>query len=132
MLNRLEKPDGRNSDQLSESCSDRCHPIQKKENKTGLPDNLKSGVENLSGISMDDVRVHYNSDKPAQLHALAYTQGTDIHVAAGQESHLPHEAWHVVQQMEGRVMPAMRINGAEINDDASLEHEADINGKRAI
>ena len=27
-------------------------------NRTGLPDNLKAGVENLSGYSMDDVRVH--------------------------------------------------------------------------
>ena len=57
--------------------------LQKKPNNTGLPDNLKSGVENLSGISMDDVKVHYNSSKPSQLQALAYAQGTDIHVAPG-------------------------------------------------
>jgi len=36
-------------------------PLQmKKENNTGMPDNLKAGVENLSGIDMSDVRVHYN------------------------------------------------------------------------
>jgi len=29
-------------------------------NHTGLPDVLKTGVEALSGLSMDDVRVHYN------------------------------------------------------------------------
>ena len=58
-------------------------PVRKKENNTGLPDNLKSGIENLSGYSMDDVKVHYNSDKPAQLQAHAYAQGTDIHVASG-------------------------------------------------
>ena len=29
--------------------------------------------------------------------ALAYAQGSDIHLAPGQEQHLPHEAWHVVQ-----------------------------------
>ena len=63
-----------------------------RENKTGLPDRLKIGVENLSGLAMDDVRVHYNSAKPAEAQALAYTQGTDIHVAPGQEQHLPHEA----------------------------------------
>ena len=34
--------------------------VQRKENNTGLPDNLKSGIENLSGISMDDVKVHRN------------------------------------------------------------------------
>ena len=43
---------------------DKKQPIQRK-NNTGLPDKLKSGVENLSGYSMDDVKVHYNSDKPA-------------------------------------------------------------------
>jgi hypothetical protein len=65
---------------------------RKEENRTGMPDNLKDSVENLSGIYMGDVRVHYYSDKPAQVGALAYTQGTDIHVAPGQEKHLPHEA----------------------------------------
>jgi hypothetical protein len=49
-------------------------------------------------MSMDHVKVHYNSSQPAQLNALAYAQGSDIHVAPGQEQHLPHEAWHVVQQ----------------------------------
>ena len=72
------------------------NPIAKKKNNTGLPDDLKSGIENLSGYSMDDVKVHYNSDKPAQLHAHACAQGTEIHVASGQEKYLPHEAWHVV------------------------------------
>ena len=41
--------------------------IQRRENQTGLPDKLKSGMENLSGFSMDDVKVHRNSDKPAQF-----------------------------------------------------------------
>jgi hypothetical protein len=34
-------------------------------NRTGLPDGLKSGMEALSGLSMDAVRVHRNSLKPA-------------------------------------------------------------------
>jgi hypothetical protein len=33
---------------------------------------MKTRFENLSGLSFDDVRVHYNSNKPAQLQALAY------------------------------------------------------------
>ncbi|KUJ59460.1 hypothetical protein AR687_22940 [Flavobacteriaceae bacterium CRH] len=34
-------------------------PAQRAEklNATGLPDNLKSGIENLSGMSMDHVKV---------------------------------------------------------------------------
>lgn len=63
-----------------------------KHNNTGLPDNLKSGIESLSGLSMDSVRVHYNSSQPTQLNALAYVQGNDIHVAPGQAIHMPHEA----------------------------------------
>lgn len=74
-----------------------------RRNATGLPDNLKTGVESLSGHSLDDVKVHYNSAKPVQLQALAYAQGTDIHLGPGQEKHLPHEAWHVVQRKQGRV-----------------------------
>jgi hypothetical protein len=103
-----------------------------RENNTGLPDNLKAGVENLSGYSLDDVRVHYNSPKPAQLQALAYTQGTEIHVAPGQEKHLPHEAWHVVQQMQGRVKPTIQAQGVAMNDDRVLEREADRMGNKAI
>ena len=106
--------------------------IQQKPNNTGLPDNLKSGVESLSGFSMDDVRVHYNSDKPAQMQAHAYAQGTDIHVASGQETHLPHEAWHAVQQMQGRVRPTMQMQGVNVNDDKSLEKEADVMGTKAM
>ena len=100
-------------------------------NNTGLPDSLKNGVESLSGYSLDDVRVHYNSNKPAAVQAYAYTQGTDIHIAPGQESCLPHEAWHVTQQMAGRVSPTTSIGGVAVNDDASLEHEADVMGARA-
>ena len=109
------------------------HPVQKKANNTGLPNNLKSGIENLSGYAMDDVKVHYNSDQPAQLQAHAYTQGTDIHVAPGQEKHLPHEAWHVVQQKQGRVKPTVQLKGkVNINDDKGLEKEADVMGARAV
>ncbi len=106
--------------------------VQKKENQTGLPDKLKSGIESLSGYSMDDVRVHYNSNKPAQLQAHAYAQGNEIHIASGQSKYLPHEAWHVVQQKQGRVKTTTQLKGkVNINDDISLEREADIMGEKA-
>ncbi|MBE7383837.1 MAG: DUF4157 domain-containing protein [Leptolyngbya sp. SIO1E4] len=104
--------------------------VERQPNKTGLPDALKAGLENISGYSLDDVRVHYNSPKPAEVQALAYTQGTVIHVAPEQEEHLPHEAWHVVQQMQGRVKPTMQMKGVEINDDEGLEKEADAMGNK--
>jgi hypothetical protein len=106
-------------------------PVQKK-NQTGLPDNLKTGIENLSGYAMDDVKVHYNSTKPAGLQAHAYAQGTDIHIAHGQERHLPHEAWHVVQQKQGRVKATMQMKGTGVNDDTALEKEADVMGVKAL
>lgn len=105
--------------------------VQSKPNNTGLPDNLKAGVENLSGFSMDSVKVHYNSSQPATVQALAYTQGTDIHVAPGQEKHLAHEAWHVAQQMAGRVEPTTEVGGMPVNDNVGLEHEADVMGEKA-
>lgn len=89
-------------------------------------------MENLSGMSLDDVKVHRNSDKPAQLQAHAYAQGTDIHLGPGQEKHLPHEAWHVVQQKRGREKPTLQMKGkVNINDDAGLEKEADVMGAKA-
>ena len=100
-------------------------------NRTGLPDQLKAGIESLSGMDMSDVRVHANSDKPAQLNALAYAQGHDIHLAPGEEQHLSHEAWHVVQQKMGLVRPTLQAKGVGINDDPGLEQEADRMGKKA-
>ena len=107
-------------------------PIKRRKNDTGLPDTLKNGAESLSGISLDDVNVHYNSSKPAHLNAHAYAQGTDIHVGSGQEKYLPHEAWHVVQQKQGRVKPTFQMKEkVNINDDAGLEKEADVMGLKS-
>jgi Domain of unknown function (DUF4157) len=71
--------------------------------------------------------------------ALAYTQGTDIHFAPGQyqpESHsgkerIGHELAHVVQQSQGRVAATTQAKAVDINDDSSLEREADEMGARA-
>lgn len=92
----------------------------------GLPSRLRSGIETLSGMDLSDVVVHRNSPEPARLSALAYAKGNDIYLGAGQEQHLPHEAWHVVQQRQGRVRPTLQMKGIiGVNDDAGLEQEAD-------
>lgn len=100
----------------------------------GLPDGLRANMQAMSGIDLSDVRVNYNSDKPQQVGAHAYAQGTDIHLAPGQEKHLPHEAWHTVQQAQGRVRPThqLKSSGVAINDDAGLEKEADVMGAKAV
>ncbi len=109
-------------------------PRQLKDERTagGMPAKLAQGIEKLSGVAMSNVRVHYNSSKPQSVQAHAYAQGRDIHLASGQEQHLPHEAWHVVQQSQGRVKPTAQINGTNINDSPSLEREADVMGSRAM
>jgi len=97
-----------------------------------LPDALRSGVESLSGFALDDVRVHFDSTEPARLGALAYAQGTTIHVAPGQEQHLPHEAWHVVQQAQGRIAPSTgQGRGPLLNTSSALEREAEVIGAKA-
>ncbi len=105
---------------------------QNSESTGNLPKDLKQGVEGLSGMNMGDVNVHYNSSKPAEVGAHAYAQGTNIHLAPGQEQHLPHEAWHVVQQKQGRVAPTKQLKGKNINDQEELEVEADVMGAKAI
>lgn len=121
MKSRIEKP-------ATEQLKDK--PLAS--NQTGMPDQLKQGIESLSGMSMDDVKVHYNSSKPSDVQAHAYAEGTDIHIGAGQEKHLSHEAWHVVQQKQGRVKPTLQTKGIAINDDKGLETEATVMGGRAL
>lgn len=100
-------------------------------NRTGLPDDMKKHYENLSGLSMDDVRVHYNSGNPARLGALAYTRGSHVYVAPGQERHLGHELGHVIQQKQGRVRATDSFDGVAVNLDDRLEREADTYDRQA-
>lgn len=106
-------------------------PIPRK-NNTGLPDNLKAGMEQLFGYSLDPVKVHYNSSKPEKVNAKATTEGYRIDLASGQEKHISHELGHVIQQIEGRVKPTTTVNGFAINDDEGLEKEAEELGEKAL
>ena len=105
----------------------------KKGKKTRLPDTLKAGIEKLSGISMDDVKVHVNSPNPVQIKDTVYAQGSDIHLTPGREEDIPHESWHVVQQRQGKVQPVyQKKGGVTVNDDTILEQEADRMGNKAM
>ena len=108
-------------------------PLQQKPNRTGLHDELKAEMETTFDNDFSDVRVHAGSSKAGDVGALAYTQGSDIHVAPGQfQPHttqgkqlLGHELAHVVQQREGRVAPTGEVGGMPLNDDPVLEKEAE-------
>jgi len=100
-------------------------PASQAAGGVSLPDYLREKFEKKSGLPMDDVRVHYNSDKPEQLGALAYTQGTEVFVGPGQESNLPHELTHVIQQKQGVVQSTRSIGAYNINDSPHLEQDAE-------
>lgn len=110
---------------------DKINGIQ-KENTTGIPDNIKSGIEKLSGISLDDVKVYYNSPEPAKIGAYAYTEGTNVYISPGQEAYLSHELWHVIQQKQGKTKPTQKRHGKKVDDRISMESEATNQGKRAL
>ena len=93
-------------------------------NMTGIPTQMKLDFERRSGLSFDDVRVHYNSDKPAKIGALAYTRAPQVFIAPRQELQLKHELGHVVQQKQGLVQPTKYIKGAAINDSTDMEKRA--------
>jgi hypothetical protein len=106
---------------------------QRKANKTGIPDAVKQRAEAALNSDFSDVRIHANSAKAPAVGAIAYTQGTDIHFAPGSynpssgsgRSLLGHELTHVVQQAQGRVKPTTSVAGVPVNDNPSLEREAD-------
>ena len=65
------------------------------------------------------------------MRAHAYAQGSDIHVASGQEKRTAHKAWHVVQQKRKWALPTTSVGGMAVKDDTGLEREADVMGARA-
>ena len=97
-----------------------------KINRTGIPEQLKRKVESSSGLLLDDVRIIYNSDRPARLDAAAYTQGNRVYIGPGQERYLSHELGHVLQQKAGLVQAKARSGSSvRINEDPVLERQAD-------
>lgn len=103
-----------------------------------LPGAAQSEWGRAFGTDLSDVRIHADSPQPAQLGAVAFAQGDDIHFApstydpssANGRELLGHELTHVVQQRAGRV-EAPQGKGAPINADPGLEAEADELGARA-
>ena len=106
---------------------------------TGMPARLRSKMENALGADFAEVRVNTGSARAAELGALAFTQGSEVHVAPGQwapettkgQELLGHELTHVVQQREGRVRATAQLEGLGLNDEPALESEADAMGARA-
>jgi hypothetical protein len=70
--------------------------------------------------------------EPTGVAAEAFAQGLEIHIAPGTEEHLPHEAWHLVQQSQGRVKAAQcSADGTRFNENPAAEAEASAIGDNA-
>jgi len=90
-----------------------------------LPSTVQREYEEKSGLPMDDVRVHYNSENPSRFDAGAYTYGTNIFIGPGQEELLNHEMVHITQQKRGQVHSTGVKNGMPVNSSQLLERSAD-------
>lgn len=66
---------------------------------------------------LEEVRRN-NPDGLESLWIAAEEQGVGVHEAPGQEWHLPHEAWHVAEQMAGRVDPGIEVGQFIVHDDS--------------
>ncbi len=104
-----------------------------------LPDEVRAPMEAALGEDFSDVRVHVDG-QAADMGALAFTAGDDIHFAPGRydpssrggRELLGHELAHVAQQRQGRASAAhAHFFGAAVNRDPDLEREADELGAKA-
>jgi hypothetical protein len=104
-----------------------------------LPLSVLRKMEAFFNADFSDLTIYQNSEKPADMDALAFTEGKDIYFAPGEyrpdsfkgQELIAHELAHVIQQAEGRVRPTGGANGIPINDDPALEREADQMGHLA-
>ncbi len=72
-------------------------------------------------------------DEKSVIRGLPGNLSSGIETLPGQEKHVPHEAWHMVQQKQERAKPAMQMKAdVQINDNKGLENEADVMGKKAL
>lgn len=113
--------------------------IQKAENNTGIPDDVKTKMEGAFNTDFSNVRVHKSSSIAPKVGAIAFTQGSDIHFSPGQynpsstsgQKVLGHELTHVIQQRENKVKKTGSIGGFALNDSPFLEKQADKLGAKA-
>lgn len=98
------------------------------ESDEDIPEPLKGTLETKGNVNLSDVEVAYNSSKPGEYGAEAFSIGNKIHLAPGKEGHLEHEARHVVQKKQGKVKADGQLkDGTKVNTDPALEKEADVN-----
>lgn len=123
-LQKTDKNEKTTSTGRKSSVIQKAEPVRNI-NQTGLSDAMKDRLERKTGFSADDLRVYRNSPLPAKMGALAISEGSNIHLGPGNDGCLNHELGHWVQKKMGRVKATRTEKGIPINDDISLEREAD-------
>ena len=97
-----------------------------------LPPTIQKEYEKKSGVPLDDVRVHYNSEKPDRTNADAYAYGSNIFMRSAANILLEHEIGHVIQQKLGMVSPMQTIGTTPISTSDRLERTANSLGNLQI
>lgn len=115
-------------------------PVASQGASTALPENLKSKFEKSMGADFSNVKIYPQSEKPVAAGALAFAQGNEIHFAAGKfdpnskegQKLIAHELTHTIQQGATEVKETGKVGGIAVNEDKSLEAEADKMAEKAV
>jgi hypothetical protein len=102
-----EAPTSTSSSTSTQFSSHGAIPPASQEGGAMLPPKSAS-QQAFGGDDMSGVQAHTNSGATAASAAVgahAYAQGGNVHLGGAQADTLPHEAWHVVQQAEGKKSP---------------------------
>lgn len=102
-------------------------PFCVKDNKTSNQDSRSKSSNDRMPCLFERYKsiVHYNSSEPKKYVARAFTKNSEIYIAPGEESALPHELAHVYQQKTQSIPVTGKINGEKVNTDSKLEKDAD-------
>lgn len=78
-------------------------------------------------ISLHDLDIHVNSNRPSMYKADAMAQGTRIDLSPNHDDDFNHELIHVLQFKQGRIPTTDRTYGVARNSNPVLEQEANFN-----
>ena len=93
------------------------------EKLAGLPSDLKSEAQRKSGCDLSNVKVYYNSMRPAHYQAAGIAQKDTIYLAPFHDNKLKHEVAHIIQQKQN-IIPDSNASGSVVSNQR-LEQEAE-------
>ena len=98
-----------------------------------LPNKLLFAAKSLTGLSLENVDVIYDSPKTEQYQSDGFVKNNEIHLAKGNKGLIGHETWHMIQRIQNRVRTGEKTNPHfTINKNKNLENEAHIMGDKLM